>query len=40
MNIIETKLLNRIALLQTRKAENGKIVKKLERKLAKIRGTR
>ena len=40
MNIIETRLLNRIALLQTRKAENGKIVKKLERKLAKIRGER
>lgn len=38
MNINELKIVNRINLLQTRKAENGKIVKKLERKLAKLRG--
>ena len=38
MNINELRIVNRINLLQTRKAENGKIVKKLERKLAKLRG--
>ena len=38
MNINELRIVNRINLLQTRKAENGKIIKKLERQLAKIRG--
>lgn len=37
---LELQITNRIALLQSRKTENGKIIKKLERKLAKIRGTR
>ena len=40
MTTAEIRILNRIALLQTRKAENGKIVKKLERKLVRVRGTR
>ena len=35
MNITELKIRNRIMLLQSRKAENGKIIKKLERQLAK-----
>ena len=37
---MELIIINRIALLQSRKTENGRIIKKLERKLAKIRGTR
>ena len=40
MNYIELKILNRISLLQSRKADNGRIVKKLERQLAKIRGNK
>lgn len=33
----ELAITNRIALLKSRKTENGNIVKKLERKLRKIR---
>lgn len=40
MNFIELKITNRIDLLQSRKTENSKIIKKLERQLAKIRGKR
>ena len=36
MNTTELKIRNRIMLLQSRKSENGKIVKKLERKLIKF----
>ena len=38
MNFEELKITNRIELLKSRKAENGNIVKKLERKLRRIRG--
>jgi hypothetical protein len=38
MNFDELKIVNRINLLKSRKAENGKIIKKLERKLARIVG--
>ena len=34
----EQAILNRIALLQSRKTENGKIVAKLVRELRRIRG--
>lgn len=37
MNYTELKILNRINLLQSRKADNGRVVKKLERQLTKIR---
>lgn len=40
MNFEELKITNRIELLKSRKAENGNIVKKLERKLRRIRGER
>ena len=40
MNYTELKIVNRINLLQSRKAENGKVIKKLERQLARIRGQR
>ena len=40
MNYTELKILNRINLLQSRNAENGKVIKKLERQLARIRGQR
>ena len=40
MNILELKIKNRITLLQSRKSENGRIIKKLERQLAKVRGER
>jgi len=40
MNINELKIVNRIELLKSRKAENGRIIKKQERKLAKVRGER
>ena len=32
------KILNRIALLKSRKADNGNIIKKLERQLRKLEG--
>ena len=38
MNITELKITNRINLLQSRKTDNSRIIKKLERQLAKIRG--
>ena len=38
MSLNELKLLNRKELLQSRKTDNGRIVKKIERRLAKIRG--
>ena len=37
MNFEELQIMNRIELLKSRKTENGRIVKKLERKLRKIR---
>jgi hypothetical protein len=37
MNNTELAIKNRITLLQSRKADNTKIIKKLERKLAKVR---
>ena len=40
MNITEIKIRNRITLLQSRKSENGRIIKKLERQLARITGVR
>lgn len=40
MNINELKIKNRITLLQSRKFDNSRIIKKLERKLTKIRGER
>lgn len=40
MNFDELKILNRIELLKSRKAENGNIIKKQERKLRRIRGER
>jgi hypothetical protein len=40
MNNTELAIITRIQLLQSRKTENGRIIKKLERKLAKIRGER
>ena len=40
MNIEELQIMNRIELLKSRKTENGRIVKKLERRLAKIRGAK
>jgi chorismate mutase len=36
----EQAIINRIALLQSRKRENGNIVKKLQRQLMRIRGTK
>lgn len=36
----ELMIRNRIALLQSRKTENSRIIKKLERKLAKLSGAR
>jgi hypothetical protein len=38
MSLNELKLMNRKELLQSRKTDNGRIVKKIERRLAKIRG--
>jgi hypothetical protein len=38
MNINELKIKNRITLLQSRKSDNSRIIKKLERQLAKVRG--
>ncbi len=40
MNTTELKITNRISLLQSRKTENSRIIKKLERVLAKIRGAK
>ena len=40
MNINELKIKNRITLLQSRKADNSRIIKKLERQLAKNRGNK
>jgi hypothetical protein len=40
MNYKELEIITRIQLLQSRKTENSRIIKKLERKLAKIRGER
>ena len=37
MNFEELQIMNRIELLKSRKTENGRIVKKLERKLRKVR---
>lgn len=37
MNNTELAITNRIALLQARNRENGNIIKKLERKLAKLK---
>ena len=39
MNNAELAIMNRIALLRSRKTENGKIIAKLERKLREIRNT-
>lgn len=36
----ELKIKNRITLLQSRKADNSRIIKKLERKLIKSRGNK
>lgn len=36
--ITETAIRNRIALLQARKTENGRIIRKLERKLRRLLG--
>ena len=38
MNNTEVAIINRIMLLQSRKADNGKIISKLRRRLRKIRG--
>ena len=38
LTVEKLKILNRIALLKSRKAENGKIIKKLERQLRKLGG--
>jgi hypothetical protein len=38
MSLNELKLMNRKELLQSRKTDNGRIVKKIDRKLAKIKG--
>ena len=40
MNFNELKIINRIELLKSRKADNGNIIKKQERKLRVIRGER
>ena len=40
MNITELKIKNRILLLQSRKTDNGRIIKKLERQLARITSVR
>ena len=40
MELKRQNILNRIELLKSRKAENGRIVKKQERKLRRIRGER
>ena len=40
MNVREGTIMSRITLLKSRKTENGRIIKKLERQLAKIRGER
>ena len=40
MNINELKIKNRITLLQSRKADNSRIIKKLERQLVKNRGNK
>ena len=36
MSITELRIRNRITLLQSRKSENGRIIKKLERQLTKL----
>ncbi len=36
----EQAIINRITLLQSRKRENGKIVKKLQRQLMRLRGAK
>lgn len=38
MNINELKIKNRITLLQSRKSDNSRIIKKLERQLMKLKG--
>ena len=38
MNNNERAINNRITLLQSRKRDNGRIIKKLERKLSKLKG--
>lgn len=40
MNNVELAIKNRITLLQSRKTDNSKIIKKLERKLAKLKGSK
>ena len=40
MNYKELEIITRSQLLQSRKTENSRIIKKLERKLTKIRGER
>lgn len=40
MNNTELAITNRITLLQSRQRDNGNIIKKLQRKLARIRGTK
>lgn len=40
MNNTELSITNRIALLQSRKTDNGNIIKKLERKLKALRSTK
>ena len=40
MNHTELTIKNRITLLQSRKADNSRIIKKLERQLNKIKGDR
>ena len=40
MNLIELSIRNRITLLQSRKVDNSRIIKKLERKLAKLNGNK
>ena len=37
MNNTELAIKNRITLLQSRKRDNGRIIKKLERKLSKLK---
>lgn len=40
MNLTELSIRNRITLLQSRKVDNSRIIKKLERKLAKLKGSK
>jgi hypothetical protein len=40
MNNTELAITNRLTLLKSRNRDNGRIVKKLERKLRRIRGER